>query len=368
LHLNTIKLTNFKNYEFQTLEFHSRINGITGKNGTGKTNLLDAIYYLCMCRSYFGIPDSAVVRHEQDVMRVEGAFEKAGEATNIVAKIRIRRKKEFICNDVPYSKLSEHIGLLPVVVIAPDDTRLATEGSEYRRKFLDETLCQLDRVYLGHLMHYNKVLTQRNSALKQMAKNGRFDHILIGTYNEQLAPAATYIHEARKAFMVDFAPIFEAFYAKISNEREVVNCVYESKLHEAVLADLLEQNYEKDKILQRTTQGIHRDNLGFIIGEKAVKRFASQGQLKSFILALKLAQYEFIKTQKAVKPVLLLDDIFDKLDATRIESLIELLVNDDFGQVFITDTGEERLNDILAKTDVDYQMFAVSSAGVSPVS
>lgn len=347
------------------MEFHPRINGITGKNGTGKTNLLDAVYYLCMCRSYFGIPDSAVARHEQEVMRVEGAFEKAEEAINIVAKIRIRRKKEFICNDVPYSKLSEHIGLLPVVVIAPDDTRLATEGSEYRRKFLDETLCQLDRDYLRHLMHYNKVLTQRNSALKQMAKDGRFDHVLIGTYNEQLAPAATHIHEARKAFMVDFSPIFEAFYAKISNESEAVTCVYESALHETPLADLLEKNSEKDKILQRTTQGTHRDNLAFIIGEKAVKRFASQGQLKSFILALKLAQYEFIKTQKATKPVLLLDDIFDKLDATRIESLIELLANDDFGQIFITDTGEQRLNDILAKTGVGYQMFTVNDLGVS---
>lgn len=301
-------------------------------------------------------------------MRIEGAFEKADEAVNIVAKIRIRRKKEFICNDVPYSKLSEHVGLLPVVVIAPDDTRLATEGSEYRRKFLDETLCQLDRTYLRHLMHYNKVLAQRNSALKQMAKDGRFDYVLIGTYNEQLAPAAAYIHEARKTFMTDFSPIFEAFYAKISNESETVNCVYESALHQADLAELLEKNYEKDKILQRTTQGIHRDNLTFIIGEKAVKRFASQGQLKSFILALKLAQYDFIKTQKATKPVLLLDDIFDKLDATRIESLIQLLANDDFGQVFITDTGEQRLNDILAKTDIDYQMFMVSSTGVSPVS
>ena len=311
-----------------------------------------------MCRSYFGIPDSAVVRHAQDVMRVEGSFEKAEEAINIVAKVRLRRKKEFICNDAAYSKLSEHIGVLPVVVIAPDDTRLATEGSEYRRKFLDETLCQLDRVYLSHLMHYNKVLTQRNSALKQMAKDGRFDYILIGTYNEQLAPAATYIHEARKAFMTDFSPIFEAFYAKISNESEVVNCVYESALHEAALTELLEKNYEKDKILQRTTQGIHRDNLAFIIGEKAVKRFASQGQLKSFILALKLAQYDFIKTQKSVKPVLVLDDIFDKLDATRIENLIQLLADDDFGQIFITDTGEVRLNDILAKTGIDYQMFS----------
>ncbi len=304
------------------------------------------------------MPDKAVVRHEQDVMRVEGAFEKANETVHIVAKIRLRRKKEFICNDAPYAKLSEHIGLLPVVVIAPDDTRLATEGSEHRRKFLDETLCQLDRDYLRHLMQYNKVLTQRNSALKQMAKNGQFDYVLIGTYNEQLAPAAAYIHDARKAFMTDFLPIFETFYAKISNESEVVTCVYESALHEANLTDLLEQNYEKDKILQRTTQGIHRDNLGFIIGQKAVKRFASQGQLKSFILALKLAQYEFIKTQKGVKPVLLLDDIFDKLDATRIESLIRLLADDDFGQVFITDTGEERLNDILLKTGVDYQMFA----------
>lgn len=367
MHLNTIELTNFKNYESQSLEFHSRINGIVGKNGTGKTNLLDAIYYLCMCKSYFGTPDNAVVRHEQDIIRLKGEFEKADEAVNIVAKIRLRRKKEFMCNNLPYSRLSQHIGLLPVVVIAPDDTRLATEGSEYRRKFLDETLCQLNKEYLLQLIHYNKILAQRNAALKQMAKQGRFDHVLIGTYNTQLAPAGTYIHEARKAFIVDFSPIFEQVYSEISNKSELVTCTYKSALYESTLTDLLEENYEKDKILQRTTKGIHRDNLAFIIGEKPVKRFASQGQLKSFILALKLAQYDFIKTKKGIKPVLLLDDIFDKLDATRIQSLIELLANNDFGQVFITDTGEQRLNDILAKTGIDYQMFMVNDAGVSPV-
>jgi len=348
----------------QSLEFCARINGIVGKNGAGKTNLLDAVYYLCMCKSYFGMPDSAIVRHEQDVFRVEGAFQKADEDIHIVAKIRTRRKKELICNDVPYGKLSEHIGLLPVVVIAPDDTRLATEGSEYRRKFLDETLSQLDQIYLRHLIHYNKVLTQRNSALKQMAKTGHFDRDLIETYNAQLAPAATYIHEMRGRFMTDFSPIFKMFYNKISNKSEAVNCTYKSTLHEASLLELLNKNYEKDKILQRTTQGIHRDNLAFIIGEKPVKRFASQGQLKSFILALKLAQYQLIKQRKNAKPILLLDDIFDKLDATRIESLIKLLASDDFGQVFITDAHEERLKNILAETGIEYKMFLVEKGNI----
>jgi len=224
---------------------------------------------------------------------------------------------------------------------------------------LDETLSQLDKQYLRHLIHYNKVLAQRNASLKQMAKDGHFDHTLIETYNTQLAPAATYIHQARTRFMVDFLPIFKNYYTKISNKSEVVDCAYLSTLHDRKLIDLLEENYEKDKILQRTTQGIHRDNLEFIISEKPVRRFASQGQLKSFILALKLAQYDLIKLQKGTKPVLLLDDIFDKLDATRIESLIELLASNDFGQIFITDTGEQRLENILENKNIEYKMFLI---------
>ncbi len=365
MHLKTLKLTNFKNYNTQSLTFCERINGIVGKNGAGKTNLLDAVYYLCMCKSYFGMPDSAVVRHEQDVFRVDGLFDKEEDPVHIVAKIRIRRKKELMCNDLIYSKLSEHVGVLPVVVIAPDDTQLATEGSEYRRKFLDETLSQLNRLYLRHLIQYNKVLAQRNASLKQMAKNGHFDHALIETYNTQLAPAAAYIHEARREFMVDFLPVFKIFYTKISNKSEEVACTYLSALHDRQLIDLLEENYEKDKILQRTTQGIHRDNLEFIIEGKPVKRFASQGQLKSFILALKLAQYELIKQQKGTYPILLLDDIFDKLDATRIESLIDLLASDEFGQVFITDAHEERLEDIIKNKNILFKMFLVEGGGVS---
>ncbi len=367
LQLRSLILTNFKNYENQRLDFCEKVNGLVGQNGAGKTNLLDAIYYLCMCKSYFSMPDSAIARHEQDFFRAEGHFHKQDEQYKVVSKVRLRRKKELECNDVVYAKLSEHIGLLPVVIIAPDDTRLATEGSEYRRKFIDETLSQLDSQYLKHLIHYNKVLTQRNAALKQMAANGRFDEALISVYDTQLLPDAAYIHTKRQVFLNDFLPIFINLYAQIAQDREAVNCHYKSALNDCTMQQLLDNNRQKDQILQRTTGGIHRDDLVFSINEKPVKRFASQGQLKSFILSMKLAQFELFRQQKNETPILLLDDIFDKLDESRVEQLMTLLLGDNFEQVFITDAHEQRLTDLLVKTGVEHKMFRVSDGAVETV-
>lgn len=367
MQLKSLTLTNFKNYESQTLSFCAKINGLVGKNGAGKTNLLDAIYYLCMCKSYFGMSDNAIIRHEQDFFRSEGRFSKQDDGFKIVAKVRLRKKKELECNDVPYGKLSEHIGLLPVVVIAPDDTRLATEGSEHRRRFMNETLSQLDKTYLKHLIHYNKILSQRNAALKQMASEGRFDDALLTVYDTQLLPGAAYIYERRKQLVEDFLPVFTKTYAAISEDRETVNCKYHSPLHEADMAQLLTQNRAKDKILQRTTTGIHRDDLVFTIREKPVKRYASQGQLKSFILALKLAQFELFRKEKEETPILLLDDIFDKLDDSRVGQLVELLLGESFGQVFITDAHEHRLRELLSETSTEHKMFLVESGQVAVV-
>ncbi len=310
------------------------------------------------------MPDSAIARHEQDFFRSEGHFYKEEEEFKVVAKVRLRKKKELECNDVPYSKLSEHIGLLPVVVIAPDDTRLATEGSEHRRRFANEILSQLDREYLKHLIHYNKVLAQRNAALKKMAAEGRHDDALLEVYETQLLPGAIYIYEKRQQLMQDFLPIFTKTYAAISEEREVVTCAYKSALHNKSMEQLFAESRTKDKFLQRTTTGIHRDDLVFSVNEKPVRRFASQGQLKSFILALKLAQFELFRQEKGSSPILLLDDIFDKLDESRVEQLIQLLSKDTFGQVFITDAHKHRLAELLAQANLDHKMFLVDDGKV----
>lgn len=373
LYLQALKLTNFKNYESQTLLFSKHLNCLVGQNGMGKTNLLDAIYYLCMCKSHFKTNDKHITKHETDFFRLEGNFVSDDIATTakvdkIIAKVQARKRKEFECNKAVYERLSDHVGRFPVVMIAPDDTLMAMEGSEERRRFLDNTLCQLDNQYLTHLMHYNKVLSQRNKLLKQLAEARIFDKILVQSYDVQLLPSANYIHQKREELMLHFEPIFRAYYRQISGEREAVKCLYQSKLSETDFATLLNENLEKDRILQRTTMGIHKDDLKFVFDEVAVKQFASQGQLKSYILALKLAQYELLRQEKGVAPILLLDDIFDKLDESRVQHLLELLIQKkEFGQVFITDTHENRVTEIIEKFEVAFEKFVVQNGAVEMI-
>lgn len=365
MYLQALKLTNFKNYTAQTLLFSEHLNCFVGQNGMGKTNVLDAIYYLCMCKSHFKTSDRNIVRHETDFFRLEGNFvistsEKQPQIDKVVAKVQPRKRKDFERNQATYDRLSEHIGCFPVVMIAPDDTLMAMEGSEERRRFLDNTLCQLDNQYLSNLIHYNKVLSQRNKLLKQMAEARTFDEILVQSYDVQLCSPAIYIHQKRKEWMLAFEPIFKSYYAQISGNKEEVNCIYQSKLTDNDFAQLLADNIEKDRILQRTTVGVHKDDLKFIFNDVAVKQFASQGQLKSYILALKLAQYELLRQQKGMAPILLLDDIFDKLDENRVEQLLELLIHKkEFGQIFITDTHENRVTEIVKKFDIEHEKFVV---------
>ena len=314
MHLETIKLTNFKNYESANLAFSPELNAFVGLNGTGKTNLLDAIYYACMCKSYFLALDSDVILRGSDFLRVDAVFQKNDKRERIVAKVQARKRKIFERNDVPYAALSDHIGLLPVVMIAPDDTDLIKEGSEERRRFVDNALSQLDNLYLRHLMFYNKIVEQRNAALKKWseneAKNGQkaentegvhFSNWgqLIDTYNQQLLPSANYIFEKRQLFITDFEPVFNQFYKKITDERETVSIVYESQLLTDSLPNLLIKNREKDRYLQRTSAGIHKDNLSFEMNGKPIRKFGSQGQLKSFVIALKLAQYHILRIKNA---------------------------------------------------------------------
>lgn len=361
MQLDKFILTNFKNYEYQEIDCTAGLICFVGKNGMGKTNLLDAIYYLCMGKSFFNVPDSQISRHEADFFRLEGRFELKARAERIVAKVIPRKKKELERNAVPYARLSEHVGLLPVVMIAPDDTYLATEGSEARRSFLDNTLSQLEPSYLKQLIQYNKLLKQRNALLKQFGESQRFDRALLDTYSQQMLSPAKAIYEKRSAFMVLFQPLLQRLYERISGGQEEVNIRYRAKQEANSMATLLEQALEKDRILQRTTVGPHKDDLDFTIASYPLKRFASQGQLKSYVLALKLAQYEILKEKKKVVPFLLLDDIFDKLDNERVSQLLGLLLEEGYGQLFITDTDEHRLEQIIRQHQQSFLQYKIEN-------
>lgn len=354
MRLNRLILTNYKNYEWEEFNFHPVINCFTGLNGMGKTNLLDAIYYLSMTKSYLTAHDSLISRFNADFFRLEGHYERLNHQEKIVAKIQVNKPKIFEVNLNPLTKLSSHIGFLPVVFIAPDDISIIMEGSELRRKFLDNTLAQTDAAYLAHLIQYNRILFQRNSFLKQMASDKTNDSILLKIYDEQMEQPANYIFAARNIFIKQFNPVFNLIYNRISNEKEKVAISYTSKLAQSSFSDLLFGSKKKDIFLQRTTEGIHKDDLIFTLQDNLLKKFASQGQRKSFLLAVKLAQFCYLKNCLGLDPILLLDDIFDKLDPTRVESLMNHLMTDFTGQIFISDTHKLRIPGILNDLGVSH--------------
>jgi DNA replication and repair protein RecF len=360
LQLSRIKLVHFKNYTDQELHLATRLNGFVGQNGMGKTNLLDAIYYLCMGKSYFAVRDLHLVQHEQDFFRLEGDFEQDEQKTRrLVVKVVPRKKKELELNRILYEKIADHVGVFPVVIVVPDDTQLIHEGSEERRRFLDNTLSQLDAVYLSSLIAYNNILKQRNALLKQ--QHGRpLAENLLSVYDLQLLAPAQYIFNRRQAFVADFLAPFRAAHQAICGSQEEVSLTYRSSLADQDLGSLLRQAREKDRVLERTTVGIHRDELVFQLGDHPLKRLGSQGQLKSFVVALKLAQYRFLQAQKGVNPLLLLDDIFDKLDPQRVDQLVRYLLTGDFGQVFISDTDSHRISRILQQAGVAAKLFLIA--------
>ncbi len=361
LYLDQLKLTNFKNYAAQTLNFSPQLNCLVGNNGMGKTNVLDSIYYLCMTKSNFSQPDSSLPLHDTGFFRLEGLFYRGDNKEKIVAKIVPRKQKVIERNDIPYQRLSEHIGCLPVVFIGPDDVALIKEGSEERRRFLDNTLSQIDPQYLQALINYTRVLQQRNALLKQWdGETSLADPSLLAIYDQQLLAPAEYVFAQRQKFFATFSEIFQAVYQKLSGQAEQVRIEYHSPLHTLKLEQLLRQNTVKDITLKRTSSGIHRDDLIFSIGgDHPLKRFGSQGQLKSYLLALKLAQYQLLQQKKGLAPILLLDDLFDKLDEHRITQLIQLLTTGEYGQIFITDTHETRLEEIILQFGVGYRKFIV---------
>ena len=362
MHLNKISLINFKNYSEAGIEFDCGVNAFVGENGEGKTNLLDAIHYLSLCKSYFNPIDTQNIRQNEDFFVIQGEFVINNLEENIFCGLKRGQKKIFKRNQKEYDRLAEHIGLIPVVMISPTDMNLITGGSEERRRFPDSIIAQYDRSYLENLISYSHSLIQRNSYLKQSSQSKIFDALEV--WNDQLLLSGIKIHEARKKFVTDIVPIFRHYYNFISDEKETVGISYDSHLNEGDFKITLSESIARDRILQYTSVGPHKDDLNFTLNNFPAKRFASQGQQKSFLIALKLAQFDYVCKKKEIKPILLLDDIFDKLDDKRVGKLMELVSKDNFGQIFITDTHQERLLSIFQKINVSIQIFPVKDGGV----
>ncbi|MCX6257338.1 MAG: DNA replication/repair protein RecF [Bacteroidia bacterium] len=359
MHLRNLSLINFKNYRNIQLEFSPKINCFVGYNGVGKTNLLDAIYYLSFCKSYFDPVDSHNIHHEENFFLIQGGFDRDGATENIYCGIRRNQHKQFRRNKVEYDKLSDHIGFIPLVMISPADIALISEGSEERRKFINNVISQYDKKYLEDLIRYNRALQQRNILLKQMTSTGNNDKDAIDLWNEQLVMFGEPIKEKRMRFSERFLPVFRDFYQLISSGLEDVQINYNSQLVGNDFRTLLDNSLSRDLALQYTSQGIHKDDLDFRIKGHPIKLTGSQGQQKTFLVALKLAQFNFISEVNGFKPILLLDDIFDKLDRSRVKQIVKLVAENNFGQIFITDTNPARLHEILHDIHSDNLIFTI---------
>jgi len=365
MRLEKLSLFNFKNYEETQLTFRGNIHCFLGKNGSGKTNLLDAIYYLSFTKSALNGSDSQNIRLSQNQFFIKGAFSKKEKTSEVICSFQKGQKKMISENDVDYAKFAEHIGKYPVVMVAPQDIELIWDGSEVRRKFFDSLISQLDRVYLDHLIVYSSLLKQRNSALRFFSEKGKVDHDLLESYDQKLIPAAEYIFRRRKDFVAEFIPRLIEHYHFLSNEEsEEVALQYSSGLEGVDWKESLHKNLQRDLALQRTTTGIHRDDFHFFLNGNELKRFGSQGQQKSFLIGLKLAEFDSIAVSKAMKPILLLDDIFDKLDDFRINKLMQLVAKDNFGQIFITDARPGRTREILEQSGIEAELFELESGNL----
>ncbi len=366
LSLQKISLTHFKNYDFSAFDFTEKVVGICGLNGLGKTNLLDAIYYCCFTKSYFTNTDQLNIGFDKEGFRLEARFEKNDQPQKVICIHRGTGKKEFSLNDAGYDKVSKHIGILPSVMIAPDDVEIIIGGSEGRRKYIDTILCQLDADYLQQLMVYNKVLQQRNSLLKRFAEQGSWDNALLDIINMQLSAPGKYVFEKRSSFIAELKPIVQDLYHRLAGNAEVININYESQLISESFGQLFSRNIEKDRILQRTNGGIHKDDLKFELNGQIFRSIASQGQRKSLLFALKLAEYQLIKKYKGFSPILLLDDVFEKLDDVRMRQLLHWVCNENAGQVFITDTHRERLEGSLKGLGMGFQIVELIAGDRPP--
>jgi DNA replication and repair protein RecF len=359
MYLKQLTLTNYKNIESKTFDFNPKINCFIGNNGVGKSNILDAIYHLALGKSYFNPIASQNIKIGSDFFALEGRYEKNKKQEKIICSLKKGQKKVLKRNGKEYQKLAEHIGMIPTVIISPADRDLISEGSSTRRKFIDSVIGQTDSDFLNTLIEYNKILSQRNALLKFFALNQTFDPETLEIYNVQLTARSLPIHEARKKFMNIFLPVFQSFYNTIGDTEESVDLIYESQLTDLSHEKLLEKSLSKDKVIQHTSSGIHKDDIRFLLKDQPVKKFGSQGQQKTFLVALKLAQFEFLKNKTGESPILLLDDAFDKLDQQRVSQIITLVDQKDFGQIFITDTHEDRTLQALSNTQSGYELFTL---------
>ena len=361
--LKRISILNYKNLEQVELSCSPKLNCFFGQNGMGKTNLLDAVYFLSFCKSAGNPIDSQNICHDADFFVIQGFYEAAdGTPEEIYCGMKRRQKKQFKRNKKEYTRLSDHIGFLPLVMVSPADSELIAGGSDERRRFMDVVISQYDKEYLDALIRYNKALVQRNTLLKSEQP---VEEELFLVWEEMMAQAGEVVFRKREAFIREFIPIFQSFYSFISQDREKVGLSYDSHARDASLLEVLKESRARDQIMGYSLRGVHKDELNMLLGDFPIKREGSQGQNKTYLVALKLAQFDFLKRTGTTVPLLLLDDIFDKLDASRVEQIIKLVAGDSFGQIFITDTNREHLDRILHKVGSDYKMFRVEQGTVA---
>ena len=367
MYLKKLALTNFKNYELTELEFSPKINCFTGNNGVGKTNILDAIHYLSLTKSFFNAIDSISIRHGEDYFIIQGTFDRDGEDDQIYCAFQKQKQKLLKRNGKEYQKLSDHVGRYPVVMISPADSALITEGSEDRRKFMNKIISQYNAEYLDSVLRYNKALQQRNKLLKDFRSSDKFDSDALSIWDAQLVKYGNYVFNEREVLVNELIPVFQEYYSLISAGKEEVKLKYRSHLSEGNFQEALNNSLTKDRFLEYTTVGIHKDDLLLEMNDFSVKSLGSQGQQKSYLVALKLAKFDYIKSKAGLSPVLLLDDIFDKFDAERVEQIIRLVGNHRFGQILITDTHQNSLKEILSSHKTDYKLFRMAGNGVEEV-
>ena len=361
--LKRISILNYKNLEQVELNFSGKMNCFIGQNGMGKTNLLDAIYYLSFCKSATNPIDSQNIKHDQNFFVLQGNYEnEQGDAEEVYCGLKRRQKKQFKRNKKEYGRLSDHIGFIPLVMVSPADSDLISGGSEERRRFMDVVISQYDKEYLNALIRYNKALTQRNTLLKAEEEP---DEELISVWEEMMAVSGELVFRKRSEFLQEFIPVFQSFYEEISQGRELVDLSYESHAQQGNLFQLIKDSRSRDRIMGYSLKGIHKDDLVMKLAEYPIKREGSQGQNKTYLIALKLAQFDFLRrTGSHTTPLLLLDDIFDKLDASRVEQIVKLVSGDKFGQIFITDTNRDYLDKIMRKIEGEYKVFSVEQGTV----
>lgn len=363
--LKNLNIIQFKNIEQASIGFCHRINCFSGNNGAGKTTLLDAIHYLSLCKSYFNASESINILWEKDFFVIEGHYERDNLEEDIYCGVKRNQRKLFKRNKKEYERLADHIGLLPLVMVSPADISLIIEGSEERRRFLNGIMSQFDHPYLECLISYNRLLAQRNQMLKEPGKSSFRD--LLQIIDEQLVYYGTIIYEKRKGFLEKLLPVFQAYYNRISQGNEQVELVYKSQLMDGDFANLLKNARERDLATQFSTVGIHKDDLLMQLSDNPIRRIGSQGQQKTFLVALKLAEFQFIRDVSGMYPILLLDDIFDKFDDNRVRQIMDIVANQHEGQIFITDTDSTRLNRAMNGISDEHKIFNVDKGIVTEV-